>query len=160
MISAFLQMGTSFEFIIRNSKNTQDDTINRSANAQMVDSIYATLNVGFLLKISRIVSFLFSPEDSVSIIYIKVIHFSQVRVFHQSLLYASGPKKQGDDWLCVRSFIYLLYFWAGIWGCVDKLCSLTIGFKFSCANAVISTAEACVFNAVLNESLKITAIQY
>lgn len=43
---------------------------------------------------------------------------------------------------------------------MDKLCSLTVGFKFSCANAVISTAETCVFNAVLNESLKITAIQY
>lgn len=76
----------------------------------MVDSIYATLNVGFLLKISRIVSFLFNPEDSASIIYIKVIHFSQVQVFHQSLLYARGPKKQGDDWLYVHSFIYLLYF--------------------------------------------------
>lgn len=102
-------MGTSFEFIIRNSKNIQDDTINRSANAQLVDSICNT-ECGVFLKISRIVSVLFSPEDSVSIIYIKVIHFSQVRVFHQSLLYARGPKKQGDDWLCVRSFIYLLYF--------------------------------------------------
>lgn len=97
-------MGPSFEFIIRNSKNTQDDTINRSANAQMVDSTCNT-ECGVFAKNKQDCSL---AQKTVHNLYISHSFLSGSSFPSISLYMNMGQRnKVMIGYVCVHLFIYL-----------------------------------------------------